>query len=233
MATRKSPQNKRRVGKRVANQKQNSRQYTAPRSVIRGQHSESTVPALAGDMKMTKTFRYQSNAALNAEVYVGDLLGAYMFAVSSTSFKSLLGAVKLKEIALYDIGGSADVTISQVELIWESTGGGLFSGPQQVLSVTSTPLHPGVLVARPPPGSLASMWHSSSEELSSDAPLFSLNLPVGVICDITMEIVFLSTASLSLSYTGSGASSYETYATALDAQSTSKKLVPLTFTYTN
>ena len=158
----------------------------APKS--RGAFSSRSPPVWKSEPILTKTTRLHATSALSAvaispENTISWTVG--LIAVTSTTSAHLARSMRLKKIKVY-FNATAVGTYTEAIVDWASDGNlDIYSPNSSVEKATMSSADMCVLVARPPPGSYASMWLQSDVNTA----MYTLTVPSGSIIDITVEYV--------------------------------------------
>jgi hypothetical protein len=148
----------------------------------------SFVPNYSSVPTQVRKFRFQSSTSGSSLITRGDLLGLYAFLISSTSWNSLFGGIRVKNVSMYSAGNTASsggfLGFTEVSLIWLSE-----TSPENQITATGNADHPAVISSSPPQGSLCSFWSGvgySGDEGTGDV-MFQLVLNAGDIIDVSVE----------------------------------------------
>lgn len=138
---------------------------------------------------LTKTVRYHATSAITQVTYspediASGVLG--LFATAATTTAHVARSMRLRKIKVY-FNATAVGTYTEAIVDWASNGTlDIYSPNSSVERATMSSADMCVLVARPPPGSYASMWLQPDVTTA----LLTLTLPAGAIIDYTMQYVF-------------------------------------------
>lgn len=185
--------------------------------------SLSVIPAFSADLRLTKTLRYKYTATVsNNYITRADLINSmFVNGASGTTNYSLFSSVRIVRVDLYDLGGSTEMTVSEMRWQWYSK-----NAPATDFSVSGTPLKPGFMSLTPPKNSLAGFW--SGVSVDGTERLATFNLPLDCVVDLTIECVLTNSrfAANVVSTAASGVAG-SIYQAVLDTASTQKYLIPV------
>jgi hypothetical protein len=158
--------------------------------------SRSLIPQFEGSISLRKTFRFQATSGVVSESLLGsDFLYCLVIGLNgSTTVRTLLSAMRIHRVDIYDLSGSTDVAVSTIRWSWLSS-----QGPAIDTVVSGTPIYPGSLSSSPPAKSLASDWIGLGTSLSTE--FAQVTIPIGSILDLTVSVVFNSYSTSGVSIT--------------------------------
>lgn len=158
--------------------------------------SRSLIPQFEGSISLRKTFRFQATSGVVSEALLGsDFLYCLVIGLNgSTTVRTLLSAMRIHRVDIYDLSGSTDVAVSTIRWSWLSS-----QGPAIDTVVSGTPIYPGSLSSSPPAKSLASDWIGLGTSLSTE--FAQVTIPIGSILDLTVSVVFNSYSTSGVSIT--------------------------------
>jgi hypothetical protein len=169
--------------------------------------------------------RYQANAGSNPVIAVSSLLDSLAVGTTAATLARTLAAIRIKQI---EIWGPMDSSLAPAVIVvnWLNTNGGLFGGPDKIISDTSMgSTEVAYIKTSPPRGSLASQWF---QDISTQATsVLQLGFPANAIVDVLFEGVFNYDGNLHACFTsGSGVTIGANYIRPLDVSTGFPVLVP-------
>jgi len=143
-------------------------------------------PQLVPEIRVSKIFRYQSNAAgTQTLITVANLQALLVFALTATTTTRLFRSIRLRKVEVWAIGAQ-NAASERVAV----TGGG--DGPANTKADVSMGVTPAHVVWRPAPQSRSALWYDSGSSEASN--LIELDYPNSAIFDVTVEFIMVDSA---------------------------------------
>lgn len=164
-------------------------------------------PNVSSTLSFTKRFRFQATDALDAGITVPmikDLMGV---AAGANSVIMFIDAFRIRSVGMRHCSALGSVPTTLI-LEWNGTE----KSNSRRHCATSFGLSPAVIEMSPPPGSLASFWHSGAE---TDV-LFSMTAAVGVSVDLVLEMTLTDDTTVGLTATTTALTAYDIVVKYLD-----------------
>lgn len=135
----------------------------------------------------SRTIRYIATTATSGVEYITaasmlNLILSHDDSGTTTSAVNVMGAVRLRRVAMYYVSTSGLGTDSgEINLSWLGT-----NSPERQITCRGTVFKPAVIIARPPTRSFASFWYNSQDADITNI-LFNYSCPQYTIFDITFD----------------------------------------------
>ncbi len=175
--------------------------------------------SLAPDLRLTKTFRFQTTRAVSTAITAQNLLQLMVVATSGITSTRIFQSVRLIKVEVWTIaalGGTSEVV--------QVTGVG--DGPTNVVSDMSMGVSPAHVVWRPRPNSLSALWLNAGVREADN--LFLLACPGTSVVDVTLEVIVKNDffASPGAGPVPAGAATGSIYLCTLDGNGLTGKCTP-------
>jgi len=164
-------------------------------------------PNVTSTLIMRKRFRFQATSALNAGITVPMIKDLMGIAAGANSVIMFIDSFRIRKVEMRNSSGFGG-TSTTVTLEWNGTTG---SSSARFTS-SSFGLDPAYISRAPPPGSIASFWHSGAET----ATLFSLEGGDNTLVDIVMDMTLTDDTTVGLTATTTALTAYDIVVKYLD-----------------
>lgn len=156
-------------------------------------------------------FQYTANAqATELNISRVSLLNQLLVAATAVTAYSVIGAIKIKKIAVWSPIVSA-FTPQAVQIEWN---GGLYA-PSAIHSATSEGLFPAKLETKPPPMSSPSLWSLQGASNSTEV-LFTVTCPANSVIQMSVALRLMDDEPAPTAVVPAGATVGKTYYNYLD-----------------
>jgi len=162
---------------------------------MRPQQSQSFAPAkFNSNVELTHRFRFISNAAIDQQIYAGQLLLAAgcLKGSAANTLVPLNSSVRLCQVEAWAPPASQGSS-STVSVFWVA-GANQFGSRREVSDTTNSVSQPAHVVTGPPALSYGSFWQQPTS-YNGGYPLFELTCPSGTIVNIVVNLIMADGAT--------------------------------------
>jgi len=139
-------------------------------------HPPQLKPAIA----ISKTFRFQSNAAVTGPISAAELSGVIVMATTATTSAYVITSARLRKVEAWALptqgGGGSEIEIS---------GPITTPGPENRVTDISMGVTPAHCRWHPAPNSVPDLWFLNT----TNQPMFEIAVPANATIDVTMDLV--------------------------------------------
>jgi hypothetical protein len=164
-------------------------------------------PNVTSTLILRKRFRFQASSALTAGITVPMIKDLMGIAAGANSVIMFIDSFRIRKVEMRNssaLGG----TPTTVTLEWNGTTG----SSSARFSSSSFGLDPAFISRVPPPGSIASFWHSGAET----STLFSMEGGAQTIVDLVLDITLTDDTTVGLTATTTALTAYDVVVKYLD-----------------
>lgn len=146
--------------------------------------SSAHPPMIRSNITLSHTYRFTSTSGTATALTVGSLFGAAgtMCTVANSQVQTFYNSVKVREISIWSPPASQGA-ISTCSVEWL---GGANSNTVEVSDSSNSVSRPARISSKPPRGSLASFWNTTSSGANT---ICTLVAPTGSIIDVVLDLI--------------------------------------------
>jgi len=135
----------------------------------------------AYNIRHSTILRFVSNAAVNQNITIQNLLDTILFATTAIAGSDVFKFVKIRRINMWALGTLGTTEFITVDFSGSGTGA---AGDNKIHTASSMGIEPATISAKPSPKSLISNF-----QFASGSTAFNLDVPSGTVIDLHMTFL--------------------------------------------
>ncbi len=190
-------------------------------ALLRREEQRENIPQVQSNLALKHSFQYRCvSVAQDLNITWRNLLDSIVVAYSTTVAASLVEALRIRRIRLWQPATASQTTMSTVQLTWGQIGG---TGNARNNTVTSTSIstRPGYIDSVPPPNEEPAFWHN---ETDGSQTAFSISCFTECIIQLDLELVMAPRTQVGAQNSIASGIAGQFYFRGLDAQPVASSL---------